>query len=142
MEGKGRHGPKELPQKTIRTGGRDHSTYARKHHHQKPDRIASDLVTQRKLGPRSKGRKKVKTFYHSKNKLTIDSHSLCGPDYHWGGLLTAKAEEAKKCYRAIRSNVVGKKLPDSDKIPTGQLDLQFLVYWIKENAWDITLRLF
>ena len=65
---------------------------------------------------------------------------MCGPTYHWGGLLTAKAEEAKKRYRAIRSNV-GENLPNSDKIPTGQLDLQFLIFWIKKSAWDITYRL-
>ena len=66
--------------------------------------------------------------------------SLCAPTYQWGGLLATKAEEAKKRYRAIRSNV-GEVLPDSDKVPSGKLDLQFLTFWIKKNAWDITTRL-
>ena len=84
--------------------------------------------------------KKGNTICPSRNYPTMFSPSLCAPTYHWGGLLTAKSEEAKKRYRAIRSNI-GNNLPDSDKIPTGQLDLQFLVYWIKQNAWNITLRL-
>ena len=67
---------------------------------------------------------------------------MCAPTYHWGGLLTDKAEEAKKLYRAIRSKVAkkGKKGKNSDG-KNSELDLQFLVYWIKHNAWDITLRL-
>ena len=64
---------------------------------------------------------------------------MCAPTYHWGGLLTDKAEEAKKLYRAIRSKVA-KKGKNSDG-KNSELDLQFLVYWIKHNAWDITLRL-
>ena len=66
---------------------------------------------------------------------------MCAPTYHWGGLLTTKAEEAKKKYRAVRSNVRKNIDPDNKEIPSGELDLQFLVYWIKHNAWDITLRL-
>ena len=83
--------------------------------------------------------KKGKNIHPSKNTPIIDAPSLCAPTYHWGGLLTAKAEEAKKMYRAIRSNV-RKNLTPSKEIPSGELDLQFLVYWIKQNAWDITER--
>ena len=64
---------------------------------------------------------------------------MCAPTYHWGGLLTDKAEEAKKLYRAIRSKVAKKDKNSDGK--NSELDLQFLVYWIKHNAWDITLRL-
>ena len=103
------------------------------------------------MGPRRKGGKKVKQLLVYKNDPTIDSPSLCAPTYHWGGLLSAKAEKAKKLYRAIRTNV-GKNSDgknsdgknsdgkNKNKIPSGELDLQFLVYWIKHNAWDFTLR--
>ena len=71
--------------------------------------------------------------------LTVAFSSVCGPTYHWGGLLASLAPEAKRRYNAIRSNI-GPSLEDSAKLPTGQLDLQFLQFWIKRNAWDVTKR--
>ena len=87
-------------------------------------------------------RDETRYLHKSNNISTIVSvafSSVCGPTYHWGGLLASLASEAKRRYNAIRSNI-GPSLEDSAKIPTGQLDLQFLQFWIKRNAWEVTKR--
>ena len=80
-------------------------------------------------------------LFHSWQPFSTTSIlSLCAPTYHWGGLLMSKAEEAKQRYRAIRSSVNEEDFPNSDKVPVGKIDLQFLIFWIRQNAWDITHR--
>ena len=111
--------------------------------HWKHDRVTQDTVRQRQLGSGSQRRDKVRTWKETTFQLStivsVAFSSVCGPTYHWGGLLASLASEAKRRYNAIRSNI-GPSLEDSAKIPTGQLDLQFLQFWIKRNAWDVTKR--